>query len=272
MLSIQQASKAQAKAASDKVELSKHPLQFLVSSMLAGAYVGLAVVLMICATAPLFAANSPGRVFLSGCVFATALTVIVFGGAELVTGTMMTLVHGIAKKLINARDFVFVVLFCFIGNLLGSIVVSLLVTGAGVIEPGTPNHNLLKAMLNIRANETNLQEFLRGILCNFMVCLAVWICARLETESGKAIAIFWCMVCFVCSGYEHVVANMTTFTLGLFSAEAATTWLEFGRQCVFVGLGNLVGGSLFAGGAYVLLAGRGTDTAGAAGRADKKSK
>ena len=67
--------------------------------------------------------------------------------------------------------------------------------------------------------------------------------------------IFWCIFAFISSGFEHVVANMTTFSIGLFSPEAMTTWSEFGRNLAVVGLGNLVGGGVVIGLGYLVASG-----------------
>lgn len=110
-------------------------------------------------------------------------------------------------------------------------------------------------MLAAKAGEGAGELFLRGVLCNVLVCLAIWGANRLRSEAGKAIVIFWAIFAFISSGFEHVVANMTTFSLGLFSGEELTTWGEFGRNMLFVGTGNLVGGAVVVGLGYLVASG-----------------
>jgi nitrite transporter NirC len=88
-----------------------------------------------------------------------------------------------------------------------------------------------------------------------MVCLAIWCAGRLQNEVAKFVMIFACVLVFITSGFEHVVANMTTFSFGLMGELPHATIGEFARNVLFVGLGNLVGGGLLVGAANVVAAG-----------------
>ena len=116
---------------------------------------------------------------------------------------------------------------------------------------------MIATMIEHKAAETTSQLFFRGILCNLLVCLAIWSAARLQSEGAKIAMIFACVMVFITSGFEHVVANMTTFSVGLLGGLPGATWAEFARNVGAVGLGNLVGGGLLVGAAYVVAAGRG---------------
>ncbi|MGH6975976.1 MAG: formate/nitrite transporter family protein, partial [Stellaceae bacterium] len=86
----------------------------------------------------------------------------------------------------------------------------------------------------------------RAILCNWLVCLAIWMAARMEGDAAKCIAVFWCLFGFVGSGYEHSVANMTLLLIALLSPHADTvTWAGFGWNMLWVTLGNIVAGAGF---------------------------
>ncbi|WP_409465573.1 formate/nitrite transporter family protein [Amycolatopsis sp. GA6-003] len=111
--------------------------------------------------------------------------------------------------------------------------------------PG-PGAALLASLVKAKTAESASALFFRGVLCNFLVCLAVWMAARTKSDGAKLALIFWCLLAFVSSGFEHVVANMTTFSLGLLDGVPGA----FGRNLLFVGLGNLVGGGLLVGAAY----------------------
>ncbi|WP_407344761.1 formate/nitrite transporter family protein [Pengzhenrongella phosphoraccumulans] len=113
-------------------------------------------------------------------------------------------------------------------------------------------------MLATKAEEPSSQLFWRGVLCNMLVCLAMWSAARLRSEGAQLFVIFWCLLAFITSGFEHVVANMTTFSLGLLAGLPGATLAEFGHNLLFVGLGNLVGGAVVVGVAYAVVAGRRT--------------
>lgn len=249
----------QADVADGKIDDLRRPGRYLVSSMLAGAFIGVAVVLLLSATGPLNAASSPWTKVVQGLVFGIALTAVVFAGAELSTGNMMTMVQGVLVRRRGVGAAAAVIVVSFVGNLLGSIVFAWLVHEGGVLSIGGagghagPGASLLASLVKAKAAESASALFFRGVLCNFLVCLAVWMAARTKSDGAKLALIFWCLLAFISSGFEHVVANMTTFSLGLMNGVPGATVGEFGRNLLFVGLGNLVGGGLLVGAAYALL-------------------
>jgi nitrite transporter NirC len=265
----EQAATAQVKAAE-----TRRPGRYLVSAMLAGAYVGVAVVLMIAVTGPLQASASPWVKLIQGLVFGVALTLVIFAGAELSTGNMMTMVQGLYTRRVGVVAVIVVILFSFVGNLVGSAVFAWLVHESGVLTavatPGKPpaGETALAALIKTKTAETGTALFFRGILCNFLVCLAVWMGVRTKSDGAKIALIFWCLLAFVASGFEHVVANMTTFSLGMFDHVHGATAAAFGRNLLFVGLGNLVGGALLVGVAYSFMARPSKQEAALPGQAD----
>jgi nitrite transporter NirC len=258
-ISVVHALDEQALTASSKATDTRSPGRYLVSAMLAGAYVGVAVVLLLAVTGPLDAVTSPFVKLVQGLVFGIALTLVVFAGSELSTGNMMTMVHGLSRRRIGVTAAVTVILFSFVGNLVGSVVFAWLVHASGVLTAGaTPGHAapaaaLLASLIKAKTAESAGALFFRGVLCNFLVCLAVWTGVRTRSDGAKLTLIFWCLLAFVASGFEHVVANMTTFSLGLFAGTPGATIGAFARNLLFVGLGNLVGGGLLVGATYGLL-------------------
>ncbi|MET4226442.1 nitrite transporter NirC [Oerskovia enterophila] len=246
----------QSRAARTKVEGTRHPWRYLVAAMLAGAYIGVGVVLMVATAGPFLAAGAPAERLVAGGVFSVALTLVVFAGAELSTSAMMILTQGAVTRTIPVRSAVGTLLFCFGGNLLGSMLFGWMVVQSGILHTNAAAGEMIASMLAGKSHETGGQLFFRGVLCNVLVCAAIWACGRLRSEAGKAIVIFWAIFAFISSGFEHVVANMTTFSIGLFSPEMMTTWGQFGRNLLFVGLGNLVGGAVVVGLGYAAVAGR----------------
>jgi nitrite transporter NirC len=93
--------------------------------------------------------------------------------------------------------------------------------------------------------------FVRGILCNWLVCLAVWCAQRTQSESARLVMIFWCLFAFIGAGFEHSVANMTLLAIALFQPHGdAITWMGYVQNLVPVTLGNIVGGAIFVGALY----------------------
>ncbi|MBU4215157.1 MAG: formate/nitrite transporter family protein [Actinobacteria bacterium] len=250
MLSIPAAVRGQADAAVHKLDLTATPGVFLVRTMLAGAYIGIGVLIMVTAGGPLVQAGSPWAPLVQGLVFGVALTIVVIAGAELATSAMMILTQGALARVVRVRRAAGVLLAVMGGNLLGAFVFALLLQASGVLAPTTAAGKTIAAMIEHKAAETNAQLFVRGILCNLLVCLAIWCAGRLESEGARIAVVFACVMVFITSGFEHVVANMTTFSFGLLAGLPGATVTEFARNVVAVGLGNLVGGGLLVGAAY----------------------
>jgi len=97
----------------------------------------------------------------------------------------------------------------------------------------------------------------RGMLCNWLVCLAIWTAARTTNDTAKCILIFWCLLAFIAAGFEHSVANMTVFSLALLSAHPAeVTATGAAWNLLWVTIGNLLSGALVMGWGYWRVAGR----------------
>lgn len=246
----------QAEVAAGKSRASRSPGAYLVSAALAGAYIGVAVCLMLAAAGPLSAANSPFTKLVQGLVFGIALTLVVFAGGELTTGNMMTMVIGLFDRArrTGPAAVVAVIVFSFLGNLVGGLVFSLLIEASGVLEianPGQPPAmlNFLASTAKAKATEGVATMFFRGVLCNVLVCLGVWMAARTRSDGAKLVVLFWALLAFITTGFDHVVANMTILALGLFSGLPGVGVGVFAWNMLWVGLGNLVGGALL-GAAY----------------------
>ena len=131
---------------------------------------------------------------------------------------------------------------CYIGNLVGAVILSFIFYGAAGTAGGVG-----QALATAAATKMSLPPlvlFLRGILCNVLVCLAVWCGFRCKSDSGKLIMTFWCLYAFFTCGFEHSVANMTVLTLGLLNpAGMAVSLSGYGYNLLWVTLGNIVGAS-----------------------------
>ena len=255
MLTLPDAMVEQSRVATKKVASTRLHAAYLVQSMLAGAFVGVAVVLMVSAAGPLVAAGSPWAPLVQGLVFGVALSLVVFAGGELATSNMMILTQGTLRGAIHWARAGGTLIFSFAGNLVGSLVFAAIVVQTGLLARGTPAGDMLVLMLEKKDHESSSQLFWRGVLCNMLVCLAIWAGARMRSETGRLIMIFWCLLAFITSGFEHVVANMTTFGIGLV-AGFGTSWADLGHNMLMVGLGNLVGGAIIVGAGYAIAAGR----------------
>ncbi|MDO5081340.1 formate/nitrite transporter family protein [Buchananella hordeovulneris] len=256
MLSLNESLATQARAGLHKAQFTARPAAFLVATMLGGAFIGLADILMFTAAGPFFLAGHPATALVQGLVFGIGLILVVFAGGELATSAMMALPQAVGVRALTWPRAASTLALILVGNLLGCLVLALVVWGTGVFDAGTAPGDMLAAVAAGKAHKSTLALFTRGIMCNVLVCLAIWSQARTAHAVGKMLLMAWCLVAFVTSGFEHVVANMTTLSLAWLEGVEAVTLAEMARNYVVVGAGNLVGGAVFVGGAYLLVANR----------------
>ena len=193
--------------------------------------------------------------------FATGLMMVVLTGAELFTGNVMMSFAVIEKKtsfMKLLRNWSIV----YLGNFVGSIILAALIYFSGCSHN---SHEALGVMgLTTAYSKASLplvEAFTRGILCNWLVCLAIWMASSSRHVIGKIFAIFFPIMTFVASGYEHSIANMYFLTNGLFLKHTPAVVVASGltadqlshftwQTCLFnnlipVTLGNIVGAMVF---------------------------
>lgn len=227
-----------------------NPLAFLAGALMAGAYIGLGILLMISAAATM---DPSIQKLVMGATFGIALTLVVFAGSELFTGHTMYMVFGWLAERTNLADLAKVWTAVWFGNLAGAIGLAvILVAGGGgaVLHGGQP---LLFDIASHKIHSTATELLARGILCNWLVCLSLWMSARTNSDAAKCILIFWCLLAFIASGYEHSVANMTIFAVTLLAEHPVDlTFAGMAHNLFWVTLGNIIAGAVFMAGGYWL--------------------
>ncbi|PWI32507.1 nitrite transporter NirC [Vibrio albus] len=224
-----------------------NPLGFWISSAMAGAYVGLGIILIFTFGNLVDPSIRP---IVMGSTFGIALTLVIIAGSELYTGHTMFLSLGAKTGQISWADNLRILPKTWLGNLIGSVAVAALFmyAGGGKLLPDATSLVHKVALAKSTAPATVL--FFKGILCNWLVCLAIWMCQRTE-GSARFIAIWWCLLAFIGSGYEHSIANMTIFALSWFGESAQGYSLAgIGHNLLWVSLGNAVSGVVFMGLGY----------------------
>jgi nitrite transporter NirC len=224
--------------------------RYLAQSALAGAYVGIAVVLLLSTAGPLAAADNPATKLVQGAVFGIALTLVLFAGAELFTGNAMFMLQGWWARRVTSSDVGAVWGVSLLGNLVGSLVFAAVVHGAGVLD-GSPGGALLAKTIGGKVALTGPQLLWRSVLCNALVCLGLWMASRTKSDAAKLVVLWWALLAFIASGFEHSIANVTTFALGAFQGSA--DWAMLARNLLWTVPGNVVGGGLLVGVAYAWL-------------------
>jgi nitrite transporter NirC len=239
---------AAALAAAKATQVARLP-RYLVSSAFAGAFIGIAVVLLVSVSAPLVADGNPATKLVQGSVFGIALTLVVFAGAELFTGNAMYMVQGIVRRTVTPAQLAAVWVASLVGNLAGSIAFAALVHAGGSLSG--PGSSMIAGVVAAKDALTGPQLLSRSILCNALVCLALWMAGRTKSDAAKLVVLWWALMAFIASGFEHSIANMTLFGLGIFDGSA--TWGQLGRNLVWTVPGNIIGGGLLIGLAYAYL-------------------
>ena len=152
------------------------------------------------------------------------------------------------KKEVTVSEVARVWTFSWVGNLIGSLGLAYLVVASGALSQAAI---FIEKVSLAKMTMPAYQLFLRGVLCNWLVCLALWTSSRTKSDPTKCILIFWCLFAFIACGYEHSIANMTLLSMSLFTPHSiAINWLGFFRNMFFVTLGNIIGGSFFVGTLY----------------------
>ncbi|MEK3878796.1 MULTISPECIES: formate/nitrite transporter family protein [unclassified Paenibacillus] len=228
--------------------------KYFLAALLAGAYVGIGIILIFSLGAPLAAIKSPFQPLIMGASFGIALTLVVFAGSELFTGNNMFFTVSTLAGRTTVWDTVKNWVLVFLGNVAGAVVLALLIQGSGLFK-AAPAEHLIFAAAAKKMSLPFSELFFRGILCNWLVCLALWMSSRAKSEAAKLVLIWWCLFAFIASGYEHSVANMTLLSVAVLLPNHPETvsiagWLH---NMIPVTLGNIIGGGVFVGMAYWLI-------------------
>lgn len=240
-----------AELAREKSEAAKaNPLAFIVGAMLAGAYIGIAMILALTVGSGLDASIRPA---VMGGVFGIGLILTVFAGAELFTGYAMYLSFGLARRTVRISEAIRTLLMVWIGNFLGALLLVALFYAASeaLLSSGAI---ALNAYASHKVDADVITLLARGILCNWLVCLALWTATRVQGDAAKCIILGWVLMTFVACGFEHSVANMTALPLGLLTPTPTIHLLDAAKNLFFVTIGNVLGGMIAVAGAYLIAA------------------
>lgn len=229
--------------------------RYFVSSMQAGLYVGIGVITILSVGAPLQAAGSPLVKLVMAASFGVALTLVIFAGSELFTGNNMIMAIGCFRRQCRWGSVLKAWGLCYAGNFAGSLALAGMMALTGLAARG-PLHDFITAAAGAKMAAPFWELFFRGVLCNMLVCLAIWTSSRTASDTAKLGLIFWCLFAFIACGFEHSIANMTLLGLSLMvsAGEAGITWAGFAANMVPVTLGNVAGGVVFVAGAYAYVA------------------
>lgn len=255
-----------------QVGIAKSQLSTLTTfalSILAGVFIALGAQLSMLVTHTA-TSNYGLNQLVGGVAFTLALVLIVIAGAELFTGNCLIAMSFMARK-ITGKDLTRNLVISFIGNFIGALTLVLWIYNS---KQWTLNNCLLGAKIVLAANDkVNIPfgaAFARGVLCNALVCLGIWLCYSGRSNMDKILSLLWPISCLIACGFEHCVVNMWLIPMGivlkgnsavLAAAEKAHGGaIDLSNLTFFKGflidnlvpvvLGNLFGGIILVAGVY----------------------
>ncbi|MBW2246391.1 MAG: formate/nitrite transporter family protein [Deltaproteobacteria bacterium] len=225
----------------------------LLMGFLAGAFIAFGgfLAIMVGGGIPGIKMTNPGlQKFVFGGTFPVGLMLVVIAGSELFTGNTAISVPGVLTGRIKWLAWMRNMFLSYTGNLIGSLFVAFFLAYQTDLLVSEPWLSFTIGISKLKVSQSFWVLFLKGIGCNWLVCLAIWLAVASEDVSGKILGIWFPIMAFVTLGFEHSVANMFFIPLGIFYG-ADVTWTQFFIvNLIPVTLGNIVGGSFFVGTIY----------------------
>ena len=255
-------SPAEIKEAVEKVGVKKANLPFLASLMLAiiaGGSIGLGALYYTVIVSDAGLSFATARV-MGGVVFSLGLVIVLVGGAELFTGNNL-IVMAWASGHVSTKEMLRNWVIVYFGNLIGAVGLVVLVFFSHHLEMngGRVGLSILNtAVAKIQPDAVTL--FFKGVLCNLLVCLAVWLAYAGRSVTDKVVALVFPVSAFIAAGFEHCVANMYFLPLAWLMTQTGSVPADFDASVITmtgiihnlvpVTLGNIVGGAGLVGAMY----------------------
>ena len=243
--------------------------RLLILGFLAGVYIGFAAHLATVVGSGDFTWIGLKKFFV-GAVFSVGLMLVIIPGSELWTGNTLMTTSLLARK-ISFGQMMRNWFWVYLGNLFGAVFLAWMIAAQTGLLDGIFGGTAIqiasaKVSHEVVGHAHNLAYFYRAIGCNWLVCLAVLMAMSAQDIGGKVLSIFFPIMAFVSSGFEHAIANMYFIPAGIFAKSIPGARLASGldaavieqlnwvtmwqNNLISVTLGNLVGGGLFVGAVY----------------------
>ena len=256
------------KISDSAVAKARGSIKHFILAILAGAYIAFGAQASVMASFNLVSDPATFGIgkLVSAMVFPVGLMMVMLCGAELFTGNNLMIIGTLDRK-IKMSGMLKNWIVVYIGNFVGALLIAALVNYSGLLESGG---GLLGAVtVKTAVSKVSLdfgKAFVLGIMCNWMVCLAVWMVTGAYTTISKIFSIFFCIGLFVVSGFEHSIANMYFVPAGIIASGndafvqlLGTDISNLNIENFLMGnllpvtLGNIVGGGIFVGVVYWLV-------------------
>lgn len=220
-------------------------LIYLLRAILASLFIGFGVIVAFKTGNFFYLEDSPLAYPSAALTFGAAIILIAYGGGDLFTGDTFYYTYAALRKKMTWLDVGKLWVYSYTGNLIGAILFALLIYATGLFQDPSVNGFLVSVAQGKTLVPTS-ELFFRGILCNWLVCLAFFLPYTVKGDGPKIFIMLLFVFCFFISGYEHSIANLATFSISLSTGHPdAVTMAGIVHNIIPVTIGNLIGGALF---------------------------
>jgi nitrite transporter len=225
-------------------------IRYLARAALASMFIGFGVIVAFKTGNFFYLEHSPFTYPMAALTFGAAIILIAYGGGDLFTGNTFYYTFAALRLKMSWTDVNKMLVYTYIGNILGAAAFAFLIFTTGLFD--SPNVNgFLLSVTEQKMIAPTVELFFRGILCNWLVCMAFFIPMSLKGDGPKMFAMVLFVFCFFISGYEHSIANMCTFAIALVLNHPGTISIAgVLHNLIPVTIGNMIGGGLMMGWMY----------------------
>lgn len=231
-------------------------LKTLYASIMGGCYVGMAGLLSLAISGNMgnLSYNMSAQKFVFAALFPVNLLLVLQSGGQLFTGNTATMSIGFCEGKINLRRVLKVLVVSWIGNVIGTGLIALMASYTNLLAGGTSELAIATAMK--KCGSSFAVTFVKAIMCNWLVCMAVFLSTQAQDMAGKMVGIWFPISMFVAIGFEHSVANMFLLPAGLLAGGPFTVASLLSKNLIPVTLGNLFAGVVIIGVGFAFSFGR----------------
>lgn len=230
--------------------LNRSVISYVLLAFFGGLFIGFGMLTFIVIGGMLTPAEVPYTKIVQAAVFGIALCMVMVGGVDLFTGNNLVLTIGALEKRISWFDLVRVWTVSYFGNFIGAYVCAWLLVMTGFVVGDLAAY--VENVTHLKTSASFSELLFRGILCNVLVCLAVWCTYRVKSETAKIAMIFCCIFPFILGGFEHSIANMMVFSVVTMIPQGTIFSIDlFLHNLIPVTIGNALGGALLGVGLWL---------------------
>jgi nitrite transporter NirC len=226
---------------------SESRFRYVFRAILASLFIGFGVIVAFKTGNLFYVEGSPFTYPIAAITFGAAIILIAFGGGDLFTGNAFYYTYTCLQKKMVWSSALKLLSMSYVGNFIGAVLFALIIFFTGLFNDPSVN-SFLFSIVGQKMNAPWVELFFRGILCNWLVCLAFFLPMNMKSEGAKIFTMMLLVFCFFISGYEHSIANMAAFAISLVLEHPET--ISFSGaiyNLIPVTIGNFIGGSLFMG-------------------------